>query len=173
MISSRRKFVLPDIIKQNLTLLICGYNPGRHSCLAGHYFANQTHRFWKTLQWAGFTDGRILVPSDDTELLSYRIGLTDLLKNTRHGDKVKVSSADRERLTQLVADCRPKIIAFLGKRPASEYMSIPRRRIQWGLTGKQIEGARIAVMPDPSPANGHFEKLRYHWRVLCEECKNL
>ena len=165
--------MLPDIIEPNLTLLICGYNPGPDSCAGGHYFANPRHRFWDTLHWAGCTADKSLISIQDAELLRYGIGLTDLLKNTRHGDKVKVSSADRKRLTQLVADCRPKIIAFLGKRPASEYMSIPQRRIQWGLIGKQIEGARIAVMPDPSPANGHFEKLKYHWRVLCGECKNL
>jgi len=167
--------MLGDIIEPKLALLICGYNPGGDSCVAGHYFANPTHRFWKTLQWAGFAGDRILVPAQDTELLRYGIGLTDLLKDTRHGDPAEVSTADRERLRHLVVDYRPKIIAFLGKRPASEYMSIPRRRIQWGITGKRIEGSRpvIAVMPDPSPTNGHFETLKYHWRVLCDECKDL
>jgi len=145
--------LLPDIIKRNLALLICGYNPSRDSCAAGHYFANPRHRFWDTLHSTGFTGDETLISRRDAELLRYGIGLTDLLKNTRHGDEVKVSSADRERLTQLVLDYRPKIIAFLGKRPASEYMRIPQRRLLWGLSSNHVEGTQtvIAVMPDPSP----------------------
>ena len=89
--------VLPDIVGGNLRILFCGYNAGPQSALTGHYFSNPSHRFWGTLHEVGLTP-RVLRPEEDQRLLDYGIGLTDLMKNSVHGDGTEPTDWDRKAL---------------------------------------------------------------------------
>ena len=106
--------VLPDIIDINLRLLICGYNAGPVSARTGHYFSNPKHRVWKTLYEVKLTPG-ILTPEEDGELLQYGIGLTDLMKNSIHGDGTTPTDWDRDLLREKVLRYQPDNLVFLGK----------------------------------------------------------
>ena len=123
--------VLPDIIDINLRLLICGYNAGPVSARTGHYFSNPKHRVWKTLYEVKLTPG-ILTPEEDGELLQYGIGLTDLMKNSIHGDGTTPTDWDRDLLREKVLRYQPDNLVFLGKRPAKGFLGYEP---EWGSLG--------------------------------------
>ena len=152
--------VLPDIIEHDLPLLVCGLNAGHKSAAAGHYFANPRHRFWKTLHHTGITP-TLLGNKDYAGLPAYGIGLTDLCKGSMHGDGHKPDEQDRERLRQTIFEFRPRIVAFLGQSPARSFLDA--KQVPWGLLTDRVGPSMLAVVPDPSPANGHFKRLKYHW----------
>src|SRR3954465_14798187 len=72
---------IPDVIDHRLDVLFCGINPGLWSGATGHHFARPGNRFWKVLHEAGFTD-RILKPWQDSELLRYGLGITNVVRRT-------------------------------------------------------------------------------------------
>ena len=158
---------LPDIIDPDVRLLVCGYNAGPISAEIGHYFSNPAHRFWRTLYDAGLTP-ELLKPERDTELLKYGIGLTDLMKNSIHGDVTKPSDGDRALLNDLVLQFKPLILVFQGKRPAVCFLG---HDAGWGHTGQTIGETQIWTAPDPSPANGRFARLEHVWRLLAEQIR--
>ena len=159
--------VLPDVVDENVRLLICGYNVGPESARVGHYFANPQHRFWKTLHEVGLMP-RTLRPEEDRELVRYGIGLTDLMKDSVHGDSAQPTDHDRARLRSLVSLYKPEVLVFLGKRPAKGYFG---RDPGWGVTAYTLSGARLAVAPDPSPGNGHFSRLKQVWNDIAKSLK--
>ena len=159
--------VLPDIIDQDVRLLVCGYNAGPISAEIEHYFANPAHRFWRTLYDARLTP-ELLKPERDTELLKYGIGLTDLMKNSIHGDGARPSDDDRALLNDLVLQFKLLILVFQGKRPAVGFLG---HDAGWGHTGQTIGKTKIWIAPDPSPRNGHFARLEHVWRLLAEQIR--
>ena len=56
------------------------------------------------------------------------------------------------------------MLVFLGKRPAESFL---RRKLDWGTVPERLEGTLMVVAPDPSPANGHFERLKHVWSQVC------
>lgn len=152
--------LLPDIIQPDLRLLVCGLNAGRRSAETGHYFANPGHRFWRTLHDAGITPS-VLETTDDAGLPAYGIGLTDLCKGSRHGDGHNSDEWDRERLRQTIIEFRPRIVAFLGQAPAQSFLDA--KKVSWGLLEDRVGPSKLAVVPDPSRTNAHFDRLKHHW----------
>jgi hypothetical protein len=76
--------VLPDVVAPGLRVLFCGINPGYVSAAAGAHFANPRNDFWRLLHEAGFTP-TLLEPSEQFELLRYRIGVTNAASRTTRG----------------------------------------------------------------------------------------
>ena len=157
--------VLSDIGSCGLDLLICGYNPGAKSAAKGHYFSNQGNRFWRILAETGLTPNK-LDPTTDHTLLTYGIGLTDLLKHSIHGHCMGPTEGDRKRLRELILDWQPTVVAFLGRRPASGFLKA--RKLGLGYLGLHVGPTEIFVVPDPSGGNGHFDRLRVHWCELAD-----
>ena len=78
--------VLPDRIipDREIRVVFCGINPGRVSAAANAHFANPRNDFWRLLHAAGFTP-RLLEPDEQSELLGYRIGVTNAAYRTTPG----------------------------------------------------------------------------------------
>lgn len=152
--------VLPDIIQPDLPLLVCGLNAGPTSAKKGHYFANPGHRFWTTLHDTGITSS-ILAATDDAGLPAYGVGLSDLCKGSMHGDGHRPDEQDRERLKRTIVRFQPRIVAFLGQFPARSFLDA--KQVPWGVLTDRVGPSKLAVVPDPSPANGHFNRLKHHW----------
>ena len=149
--------ILLDILNDNVRLLICGYNSGTLSASVGHYFANPTHRFCTTLNEVGLTS-RVLSPYEDRELPKYGIGLTDLMKESIHGDGTNPTDHDR-KILRAKAECyQPELLVFLGKRPAKGFLGLSP---DWGIIKVSIKETKMIMAPDPSPANRHFRRLMY------------
>jgi double-stranded uracil-DNA glycosylase len=69
--------VATDLLRPNLRLLFCGYNPSLRSGVTGHHYAHPGNRFWRVLHAAGITD-RLRKPEEDETLLDEGIGFTNL-----------------------------------------------------------------------------------------------
>src|ERR1700693_632404 len=72
---------VPDIIASRLRVVFVGINPGLYSGAVGHHFARPGNRFWKALHGSGFTE-REWSPFDDLDLVTVRLGITNLVDRT-------------------------------------------------------------------------------------------
>lgn len=66
------------MVAGGLRVLFCGINPGLLSAATGHHFARPGNRFWPVLHLSGFTPRR-LAPAEQEELLTYRLGITNVV----------------------------------------------------------------------------------------------
>ncbi|WP_422392985.1 G/U mismatch-specific DNA glycosylase [Moorella humiferrea] len=77
--------ILPDVIKPGLKVIFCGMAAGNRSATIGSYYAGRGNQFWAVLYRIGLTP-RQLQPREYRSLLSYGIGLTDLVKSVSGND---------------------------------------------------------------------------------------
>ena len=125
---------LPDYLAPELALVFVGINPGLYSVRRGSYFARTTSRFWPAFSRSRLSAsvraalGReTLGPEDDSTLLSFGIGFTDVVK-IPSGNASELSPADfREgapRLLSRLETYRPATACFHGLtafRPFARY----------------------------------------------------
>ena len=74
--------ILPDFLRPNLTVVFCGTAAGLKSAERSHYYAGRGNEFWNFLFQGGFTSTR-LQPADDSRILEFNLGLTDLAQIDR------------------------------------------------------------------------------------------
>src|SRR3954447_24127277 len=115
-LAAARDSTLPDVIAPDLDVLFCGINPGLYSAATGWHFARPGNRFWPVLHLAGFTP-RLLHPSEQEELLSYGLGITNVV--ARASARADELSAEEYReggrlLAEKVALLRPRWLAVVG-----------------------------------------------------------
>jgi TDG/mug DNA glycosylase family protein len=114
-------FVLPDLLQPSLRLVICGTAAGNASAKREAYYAGRGNRFWEVIYNIGLTPMR-LRPEEYLGVLKYGIGLTDLAKHEFGSDATLPSGCfDSARLRTKIEMVRPRILAFNGKRAASEF----------------------------------------------------
>ncbi|RLU81184.1 G/U mismatch-specific DNA glycosylase [Streptomyces griseocarneus] len=158
-----------DVIAPDLKVLFCGINPGLLSEATGHHFARPGNRFWPVLQLSGFTPRR-LAPAEQEELLSYGLGITNVV--ARPSAKASELSDEEFReggvvLTEKVLRLRPRWLAVVGVTAYRVAFDDKHARI--GRQERTIGDTRIWVLPNPSGLNAHwplpkmaeeFERLR-------------
>jgi TDG/mug DNA glycosylase family protein len=149
--------ILPDLLRPDLRLVICGTAAGNASAAARSYYAGPGNKFWRVLHEVGLTP-RLLAPSEYAELLSFNIGLTDLAKKVSGNDAVlKGRDFDSISLRTLIADIRPKAFAFNGKKAASVFFSAPSALLKYGRQTDCIADTVLYVLPSTSgAASGHW-----------------
>ncbi len=148
--------MLTDIIKEDLTVLFCGINPGLKSASDGHHFSGRSNRFWKVLHQAGFTPNQIEA-INDIDILNLGYGLTtavaratsraDQLSKEEFNDSIEIF---RKKIKQF----QPKYIAFLGKAAYKAFSG--KKQITWGLQSEDFCGAKVWILPNPSGLNRGF-----------------
>lgn len=159
---------LQPLLAPRLLLLIVGFNPSIPAYRLGHYYANPSNRFYHLLYASGLTP-RLLRPEEDTDLLSYGIGVTDLctLPSARAHDLAPEDFVDGiARLRDTVRQCTPRVLccngvgvfrALFGQSPARTGMQ-PEIR---------LEDAAVSVVPSSSGAAGAFAAQRLAgWREV-------
>src|SRR5881394_3756442 len=107
---------VPDILRPNLDVLFVGINPGLYSGAVGHHFARPGNRFWPALAASGFTP-RVFSPFEEGELLSYGLGITNIVaRTTASADELARDELVKgaARLTAKVRRYRPRVVAVLG-----------------------------------------------------------
>ena len=131
-------------------MLFCGINPGRVSAAAQAHFANPRNDFWRLLHSAGFTP-RVLEPSEQFELLTYGIGVTNAAARTTPGS-ADLRKADfvgaAERLERIADELKPAWIGFVGKEA---YRGAFNERPELGVQKRRLVGAQLFVLPSTSP----------------------
>lgn len=159
-------YILPDVLDYNLDVVFCGTAVGNKSALIKAYYAGKGNLFYQTLHNCGFTP--FLLNSEEYEqLLTYKIGLTDLAKNTKGMDSnIKDSDYDLNGFEEKILRYRPKIVCFNGKKSAKIYFQYKTTKmISLGLQEKTIKQTKIFVAPSTSPTAKKYwdEKL---WKEL-------
>lgn len=142
--------------------MFCGSAAGRVSALRGVYYGGPGNRFWPTLAETGLTP-RPLAPEDFHRVTEFGLGLTDLCKAASGGDAELPSGADDPAaLRTKILRFRPKILAFVGKRPAGVFLG---RTPDYGAQAEAIAATRIYVLPSPSGAARRYWDVSW-WRTL-------
>jgi TDG/mug DNA glycosylase family protein len=148
--------LVPDIIAPGLTVLFCGINPGLYSAATGHHFARPGNRFWPVLHLSGFTP-RLLRPAEQRELLSYGLGITNVVaRATARADELTAAEyvEGGRLLTAKVRRLRPRWLAVVG---VTAYRSaFGDRTARVGPQERTIGDTRVWVLPNPSGLNAHW-----------------
>ena len=151
---------IPDVISLNLTVLFCGINPSLYSAAVGYHFARPGNRFWKMLYEAGFTFDQ-LSPCEESMLLTYRYGITDIVEVATAGAN-ELTQSDYENgmknLRTKVLQYKPKFVAVLGIGPYRKAFLRPHAEI--GRQMEKIGESTLWVLPNPSGLNGHYQPER-------------
>jgi TDG/mug DNA glycosylase family protein len=144
------------VVADGLSVLFCGINPGLMSGATGHHFARPGNRFWPVLHLSGFTP-RQLKPSEQRELLSYGLGITNVVaRTTARADEIS-DEEFREGgrlLAAKVARLAPRWLAVVGV--TAYRTAFGERSARIGPQERTIGGTRVWVLPNPSGLNAHW-----------------
>ncbi|MFD3451471.1 G/U mismatch-specific DNA glycosylase [Streptomyces sp. NPDC058691] len=141
------------MIADGLRVLFCGINPGLMSAATGHHFARPGNRFWPVLHGSGFTPRR-LDPSEQAELLSYGLGITNVAaRASARADELSRAELVEggALLTKRVLLHRPRWLAVVGVTAYRVAFADPRAVI--GSQERTIGDTRIWALPNPSGLN--------------------
>jgi TDG/mug DNA glycosylase family protein len=148
---------VPDLIGPGLRVLFVGINPSLYSAAVKHHFARPGNRFWPTLFAAGFTS-RLLLPSEERELLAEGYGITNLAgRATASADELTADELMRggRRLRHKVGRHRPRFVAFLGVTAYRVAFARPEAKV--GRQHERLAESGIWVLPNPSGLNAHYQ----------------
>jgi double-stranded uracil-DNA glycosylase len=148
---------IPDVIGPGLKVLFCGINPSLYSAAIGHHFGRPGNRFWPALHAGGFTP-RLLSPSEDTKLVRFHLGLTNLVaRATAAADELTAEELLKGAalLEAKVRQYQPRVVAFLGV--GAYRTSFSRPRADLGRQREKLDEARLWVLPNPSGLNAHYQ----------------
>ncbi|MER6423989.1 G/U mismatch-specific DNA glycosylase [Streptomyces sp. NPDC001137] len=155
-LEAARDRLVPDVVADGLSVLFCGINPGLMTAATGHHFARPGNRFWPVLHRSGFTP-RLLKPSEQSELLSYGLGITNVVaRATARADELGPQEyREGGRLLALkVARLRPRWLAVVGV--TAYRAAFDDRRAQVGPQERTFGRTRVWVLPNPSGLNAHW-----------------
>lgn len=143
--------LVPDRIKENLTILFVGFNPSIRSSETGHHFANPNNRFWRILFEAGLTPRKFAAVEDDL-LPELGYGITNIVaRPTKAADEITKEEyrEGKEILKQKIADIKPKIVCYVGKGVYLQFSG--KKEAPWGIQKEAIvEGTVDFVAPSSS-----------------------
>lgn len=148
---------VPDVIAEDLRLLIVGINPGLYSAAIGHHFGRPGNRFWPAVYRAGITP-RQLTPYEERELLQYGVGITNIAtRATATADELSRQELMEggRILEDKLRHFRPRKVAVLGVTAYRSAFNRPKAHL--GLQPEMLAGAALWVLPNPSGLNAHYD----------------
>jgi double-stranded uracil-DNA glycosylase len=160
--------VASDLLKPDLKLIFCGYNPSLTSGRSGYHYAHPGNRFWRVLVSAGITD-RLYRPEEDARLLDVGIGFTNLCSRpTRRADELtreEIRAGARE-LRAKIERLHPHVVAYTGIGVYRWFRATSK--VGWGVQeAPVVSGVTDVVVPSPSGLNRMlFDELVEHYRAL-------
>jgi TDG/mug DNA glycosylase family protein len=158
--------MLPDLLADNLKLVICGTAAGNTSAQLKQYYAKPGNKFWKTLFEIELTPV-LLAPAEYENLLEYQIGLTDLVKYKAGMDSGLLrGDFGCEAVQKKIDRYQPNYFCFNGKRAAEEFLL---RKVEFGLQLETISRTRFFVAPSTSGAANGWWNIEI-WRELARLC---
>jgi double-stranded uracil-DNA glycosylase len=111
---------VPDLVAENLIVLLAGINPGLCTAAIGHHFGRHFdrpgNRFWPALHAGGFTP-RLFSPIEESLLLDLKFGITNVVdRATARADELTHDElrAGGKRIAAKVKRWHPAVVAFGG-----------------------------------------------------------
>jgi double-stranded uracil-DNA glycosylase len=158
--------MLKDLLAPGLRLVVCGTAASTVSAARGLYYAGPGNKFWQTLCEVGLTN-RQLRPEEYEELLSFGIGLTDVVKGQAGSDAaIDFSLFDPQRLREKLLLFAPGILAFNGKKAAQVFLG--QRQLGYGLQAETVgRNTRLFVAPSTSGAANRSWDVNF-WKALAK-----
>lgn len=151
-------YSLPDYLQPGLDLVFVGFNPGERSAIVGHYYAGRGNLFWPLLYEAGLLP-EALTYTEDSRILEFGIGLTDLVKRPSRssGDLSRAEArAGAATLAVKLLTHAPRVVCFNGKGVYAWYSNRPT--VTLGPQDDTIGQARVFVVPSTSARNGRLSR---------------
>jgi TDG/mug DNA glycosylase family protein len=111
------EWALPDLIRPGLRVIFVGFAASEESARRGHYYAKGGNAFWRLLHVAGLTPVQ-LQPEEDSRLLDYGLGATDLIKDAWGRDPAVIGQL-RAREPDLDAALRARALALQARLVAA------------------------------------------------------
>jgi TDG/mug DNA glycosylase family protein len=156
-LEAARERHVPDVLASGLDVVFVGINPGLYSAAVGHHFARPGNRFWKALHLGGFTE-RVLDSREDRILPTLGVGITNLVdRATAAASELSLAElrAGASALERKIRPLRPAVVAMLG---ITAYRSaFNRREALLGRQPRDLAGAALWVLPNPSGLNAHHQ----------------
>jgi double-stranded uracil-DNA glycosylase len=162
MVDSKRRYRrLHDCVQPGVLVLFVGINPGLRSAQVGHHFAGHSNRFWKLLHESDLVS-EPLTYREDRRLSEWQLGLTNIIGRCTAGIDALDPVEYRQGVASLKRKIRryqPPIVALLGVTifrmlfSPNEYV---KGTLNLGLTTRQLAGAQIFLLPNPSGRNAHY-----------------
>ncbi|MDK9699382.1 MAG: mismatch-specific DNA-glycosylase [bacterium] len=141
-----------ELINNSLHIVFVGLNPGIRSFETQCFYAHPSNRFWKLLHEAGFTS-RQLPPEDYAELLTWNIGLLDLVSRpTLSGNELSPREfrTGREKLIATAKSYQPLWLAANGLS-VGRWLSGDKKIFEYGEWGVLPDTTiRLWVLPSSS-----------------------
>ncbi len=160
--------MLEDLFAKNLDLVVCGTAAGRRSAMLQQYYAGQGNKFWRILFQVGLTP-RELKPSEYRLLLSFGIGLTDIIKGQSGSDaEIGFRAAGPDVLHERILELTPRCFCFNGKKAAQEFFR--RQDVSYGAQSDKVGDTVLFVAPSTSGSGSRWWNPDY-WRELADFVK--
>ena len=157
--------MLDDCLAPNLHLVICGDAVGRVSAKQESYYADPRNKFWRALHAVGLTP-RELRPSEYSLLISFGVGLTDLVKGQAGTNRViDYSRVDYAAFEQMIRNVNPRVLCFNGKNAASEFLG--RKSPKFGRQPDLIGDTLIYVASSTSGSACRYWDITT-WREVAD-----
>jgi TDG/mug DNA glycosylase family protein len=167
--------VLPDFLAPSLRVVFVGTSVATTSAARGHYYSGPGNKFWELLWDAGLTGDRILSPEQDSMVLRFSVGLTDLVKTTASSSDalLRREDYDVDAFLAKIAQHAPKVVAFNGREAAKRVSRTLREpEPMLGAAAWRIGASRVHVVPSSSGSSAdprHYAPKRSKadwWREL-------
>ena len=162
-VSATRARMLPDLVRPELRVLFCGYNPSLYAADRGVPFGRPGNRFWP----AALAAGLVTRDRDPWHAVHHHgVGFTDMVKRASVAAAELTKEELRagfERITALCEWLRPDVLCVLG---IGGWRELVNRAAAVGWQDEHVGGSRVYVMPNPSGLNastqhdGYVEHLR-------------
>lgn len=152
---------VPDLIGDEARLLFVGINPGLWTAATQTHFCHPSNRFYPALRMAGLIDWEIdpdVGMSDEQrhDFVAHQMAITNLVNKAT----ARASELDRAELRQgarrlmgLVRSLEPEVVAIAGITAYRD--AFEERDARPGRQPRQIAGAELWVVPNPSGLNAH------------------
>ncbi len=160
-LESFRDGSVPDLIGDEPQLLFVGINPGLWTVATQTHFCHPSNRFYPALQRAGLIEWEVDSTRGMTDVqreafVGSGMGITNLVSRaTARASELTPSELVEggERLTRLVGELHPPVVAVAGVTAYRTAFSVPKARL-----GPQLDlglGTTVWAVPNPSGLNAH------------------
>lgn len=160
-LEAHRGETVPDLVGEEVRLLVVGINPGLWTAATQTHFSHPTNRFYPALHLAGITRREIdaaagMTAEQAAHLTGRGVAITNVVaRATASASELSTGElrGGGERLRERVAEWGPAVVAVAGL--GAYRTALGSRDAEAGRQPDRLEGAEVWAVPNPSGLNAH------------------